>query len=101
MKKNLLIVATAALLSIPSFSSAFAQRVYVRIGPPPVVVEHPGPRPHEGFVWVGGYHRWDGARYVWVPGHWVEPPRRHAEWVPGHWRHEAGGWYWVEGHWRG
>ena len=101
MKKNLLIVATAALLSIPSFSPAFAQHIYVRVGPPPVVVEHPGPRPHRGWVWVGGFHRWDGGRYVWVPGHWVEPPRAHAEWVPGHWRHEAGGWYWVEGHWRG
>ena len=101
MKKNLLIVATAALLSIPCFTSASAQHIYVRIGPPPVVVEHPGRRPHPGWVWVGGYHRWDGARYVWVPGNWVAPPRPHAEWVPGHWRHEAGGWYWVEGHWRG
>ncbi len=101
MKKRLLLLATAALLSIPSIPSAVAQRIYVRVGPPPIRVERPGPRPHDGWVWVGGYHRWDGAHYVWVPGNWVAPPRPRAVWVPGHWRHEAGGWYWIEGHWRG
>ncbi len=96
--KKLLLVAAAALLCIPP---AFAQHVYVQVEPPHVIVEHPGPVPHEGWVWVHGYHRWDGARYVWVPGHYVEPPRRYAVWVDGHWAHERGGWYWVEGHWRG
>lgn len=98
MKKLLLIAAAGAMLSLPS---AFAQRIVVRVGPPPVVVEHPGPRPHPGWVWVGGYHRWDGARYNWVGGHWVEPPRPHAVWVAGHWRHDPDGWVWIEGHWRG
>jgi hypothetical protein len=44
-------------------SAAFAQ-VVVRVAPPPPIVERhpvaPGPR----YVWVGGYHRWDGRRYV-------------------------------------
>jgi hypothetical protein len=35
-----------------------------------------------------------------VPGHYVEPPRRHAHWIDGHWAHERGGYYWVEGRWR-
>lgn len=95
--KKLLLVATAALLSLPP---AFAQRIYVRIGPPPVVIEHPGPRPHAGWVWINGYHRWDGRAYVWVHGRWAAPPYPHAVWVDGHWRHAPGGWYWVEGHWR-
>jgi hypothetical protein len=99
--KKLLLIATAAILSIPAIPSALAQHIYVQVGPPAPLVEHPGPRPHEGWVWVAGYHRWDGHGYVWIPGHWVSPPREHAVWVPGHWRHEAGGWYWVEGHWRG
>ncbi|MGA8530891.1 MAG: hypothetical protein WB622_14340, partial [Acidobacteriaceae bacterium] len=73
--KKLLLIATAALLSLPPL---FAQQVVVRVGPPPVVIEHPGPRPHPGWAWVGGYHRWDGARYVWVPGRWAQPPRPHA-----------------------
>jgi hypothetical protein len=98
MKKRLLLLATAALLSFPSMS--FAQRVYVQVGPPPVIVEHRGPRPHPGWVWVSGYHRWDGHAHVWVPGHWVEPVHPGAVWVDGRWHHERGGWYWEEGHWR-
>jgi hypothetical protein len=50
---------------------------------------------------VGGYQRWDGGRYLWVPGRWAAPPRPHAVWVPGHWRHARGGYVWIEGHWRG
>lgn len=95
--KKLLLIATAALLSIPP---AFAQRIVVRVAPPPVIVEHPGPRPHGGWVWVHGYHRWDGARYVWVSGHWVEPIHPHAVWIDGHWRHDRDGYVWVDGHWR-
>lgn len=95
--KKLLLAAATALLCLPP---AFAQHVYVRIGPPPPVVERPGPIPHPGWVWVGGYHRWDGARYVWVSGRWVAPPHPGWMWVRGHWRHEPGGWYWVDGHWR-
>lgn len=95
--KKLLLVAAAALLSFPP---AFAQRIYVRVGPPPVVVEHHGPRPHPGWVWVGGYHRWDGRAYAWAPGHWAQPPYARAAWVPGRWVHDRGGWYWTEGHWR-
>lgn len=97
MKKLLLVAAAGVLFSV---SPVFAQRVYVQVGPPPVVVEHPAPRPGPGYVWVGGYHRWDGHRYVWAPGRWVVPPRPHGVWVNGHWAHEPHGYYWVEGHWR-
>jgi hypothetical protein len=75
-------------------------RFYVQVGPPPPVVVvrpvAPGPR----YVWIDGYHRWDGGRYVWVPGRWDVPPRARAVWVPGRWVHERRGWYFVEGHWR-
>lgn len=98
MKKLLLIAAAVTLFSVPQ---VFAQSVVVRVGPPPVVIEHPGPRPHPGWAWVAGYHRWDGARYVWVPGRWVMPPRPRAVWVPGHWRRRPDGYVWIEGHWRG
>jgi hypothetical protein len=97
--KKLLLIASFALLTLPSAS--FAQRVYVGVAPPPIVVEHPGPAPHPGWIWIGGYHRWDGHAYVWMGGHWELPPRPHAVWVTGHWRRDPGGWYWVPGHWRG
>jgi hypothetical protein len=94
--KKLLLVATAALLTLPA---AFAQHIYVNIDPPPIVVEHPGPRPHPGWMWVDGHHRWDGHRYIWVHGFWANPPRPGAVWIKGHWQRDPGGWYWIDGHW--
>ncbi|MGA2728737.1 MAG: hypothetical protein ABSE96_13060 [Terracidiphilus sp.] len=93
-------IALAALLAFTLLPAASLAQVYVRIGPPAPIVEHPGPPPGAGFVWVGGYHRWDGARYIWVPGHYDHPPRPHAVWVQHHWVHRHGGWVLVEGHWR-
>jgi hypothetical protein len=83
-------------------TAAANAQVVVRIGPPPppqreVVVVRPSPR----HVWIHGFYRWDGVRYVWAPGYWVLPPRPHAYWVDGHWAERHGGWFWVEGHWRG
>lgn len=96
MKKMLSIALLGVALAV---GSANAQ-VYVRIGPPPprreVVVARPGP----GYVWVKGYHRWDGNQYAWVPGAWVAPPRPHAVWVDGRWVHRRQGWVWIEGRWR-
>ena len=98
MKKFLMAALVAGML-MPA--AGFAQvGVVVRVRPPAAVVEHPGRAPRRGFVWVGGYQRWDGARYVWVPGRWVRPPRARARWVPAHWRERRGGWVFVEGHWR-
>lgn len=96
-KQILMLIAGAAI----AFSAAAEAQVYVRIGPPPPPVREVVPaRPHPGWVWQSGYHRWDGARYVWVPGSYVAPPRPRAAWVPGHWRNTPRGYVWVEGHWR-
>ena len=86
-------------ITLATAGVASAQLV-VRVGPPRPVYERPGPVPHPGWVWQPGYHRWDGARYVWVPGTYAAPPYEHARWVPGHWGHRGGGYAWVEGHWR-
>jgi len=75
-------------------------QIVVRIGPPAPLVETAPPPPHEGWVWVKGYHRWDGQRYVWVHGEWRQPPHPHARWVDGHWANRPGGYVWIEGHWR-
>ena len=74
--------------------------VYVPTAPPPPVAEVAPASPGPGYVWIAGYHRWDGARYVWVGGRWEIGPSPRARWVPGHWRHDRGGWTWVPGHWR-
>jgi hypothetical protein len=98
MKLSQIMMAGALALALGS-GAAHAQ-VVVRIGPPPVVVERPGPRPGAGFVWVPGYHRWDGGRYVWVPGRYEHPPHPHARWVAGRWVHRHDGYVWREGRWR-
>jgi hypothetical protein len=80
--------------------SAASAQVVVRIGPPPpVVVERPGPPSHAGWVWLPGYYRWDGRRYIWVGGYWAKPPRPRAVWVAGRWV-RGGGYVWVKGYWR-
>jgi hypothetical protein len=98
--KQTLLSATAAFLF--SAGAANAQLV-VRIGPPPprpVEVVPVAPPAHRDWVWVAGFHRWDGRGYVWVPGHYMRPPHPGAVWVGGEWRGERGGHVWHEGHWR-
>ena len=94
------IVTLVAGFALAASAAANAQ-VFVRIGPPPPRVHEVVPRPiHPGWVWQPGYHRWDGARYVWVPGVYAAPPRPGVRWVPGHWRNTPRGYVWIEGHWR-
>ena len=95
--KKLVLATLLAFTLVPAASYA---QVYVHDRPPARFVEHPGPRPHPGWVWQAGYHRWDGAHYVWAPGVWVAPPRPGAVWVAHRWVHRDGGWVLVEGHWR-
>lgn len=98
MKK---IVMTLLLgLSLAPMASMAEVGIAVRVGPPAPIVEHYGPPPHPGYVWVAGYQRWDGARYIWAPGYWTARPRPRAVWVPHHWVHRRGGWVLIPGHWR-
>ncbi len=75
------------------------QVVYVQKAPPPLKVEHRPPRPVPHAVWVGGYWRWNGHKYIWISGYWERRPRGKV-WVPGHWVKRRRGWVWVPGHWR-
>jgi hypothetical protein len=87
-------------LSMAACAATPGGRLYVRIGPPAAVVEARTSAPGPGYVWIAGFHRWNGASYVWVPGRWERPPRARARWAPGHWVHGRQGWYFVEGRWR-
>src|SRR5579863_8391708 len=77
-----------------------AAEVIVKVAPPHVIVEKRPRAPGPEFVWVNGFHRWNGERYVWEPGRWDRPPHPHAKWVGHRWEKRHGGWVMVEGHWR-
>jgi hypothetical protein len=91
----------AASLTVSSACADTSGRLYVRVGPPVPVYEVRIAAPGPGYVWIGGYHRWDGRAYAWVAGRWAQPPRPRAVWAAGHWDHNGHGYFWVEGRWRG
>jgi hypothetical protein len=93
-------IALALLLALTLLPAASIAQVVVRIGPPPPVVERRPPPPDRGYVWVDGYHRYEGDHYIWTPGHWDRPPHPGAHWVAHRWVHRGDHWVLVEGHWR-
>ncbi len=68
--------------------------------PPAPVVEAPPPSPGPEYVWIGGYHRWDGHGYVWVHGRYDRRPHPAANWEPAHWENRGRSHVYVEGRWR-
>ncbi|ADV84337.1 YXWGXW repeat-containing protein [Terriglobus saanensis] len=88
------------VLSFGMAAAVAEAQVYVHIGPPRPIVERRPPPPRPGYVWRAGYHRWDGGRYVWVPGEYLAPPRPHAHYYQGAWVHDGHGYRWRDGYWR-
>jgi hypothetical protein len=98
MLKKLMISSAFGLLL--TAGAAMCAEVIVKVGPPAAIVETRPARPGANFVWIGGYHRWDGSAYAWVPGRWEAPPRPGARWVAHRWVRRHGGYVFVEGRWR-
>jgi hypothetical protein len=80
--------------------SALAAEVVVRVAPPAAIVEHRSASPGRDYVWIPGYHNWDGHRHVWVAGRWELPPHAHARWEAHRWERRGDGWVLIQGHWR-
>jgi hypothetical protein len=91
--------ALSLLLAFCLVPAAVMAQVVVRVAPPEPVVEVHDHPPHDGWVWIDGYHRWDGHRYVWVHGRWARPPHPGAHWVAHRWDHHGDGYVLVQGHW--
>jgi hypothetical protein len=97
---GIVLVSAGLSASAACVSAAPRGRVYVLVGPPAPIVEARVVAPGPGYVWVSGYHAWDGRAYVWRPGRWDRAPRASARWVPARWVRDRRGWYMVEGRWR-
>jgi hypothetical protein len=78
-----------------------APRVVIGHAPPPPprrVVVRPEPT-CSGAIWVDGYWRHNGVRFVWVDGHWVAP-RYGYRFVQPRWHVHAGYHYYTPGYFR-
>jgi len=91
---------TALLGVATTIGPALAADIVVKTAPPAAVVEERGVAPGPNYVWVPGYHRWDGNAYVWEKGRWDVPPRPHAVWVEPRWEHRHGGYVFIQGRWK-
>ena len=93
-------IALALLFALTLCPVASMAQVVIRIGPPAPIHENPGPPPQPGYVWVSGYHQYQGDHYVWVGGHYDRPPHPGAHWVAHRWVRVHDHWELREGHWR-
>ncbi len=68
--------------------------------PAPRVEVVPPPRPGQvQTIWQPGQWHWNGAGYVWIPGHYVERVVGTSRWEPGHWALRRGAYVWIPGRW--
>ncbi len=72
-------------------------RPYVPV-PPPQPEPIP-PSPGARYVWLPGHWMWKGAAYVWLPGHYEVVPATARHFIPGHWEPRGAAWVWVPPHW--
>lgn len=99
MKKSLFIIIT--IMSIMSIHfSAQAQEVKSPLDPlesTSIIPPAPGP----GMSWVKAHWSWDGGKYIWEKGTYVET-RKGYSWVDGQWeRNPSGGWWkFHSGYWQ-
>ena len=98
LRRLLTVLGLAAFIGMSGLGAS-AQSYGPRYAPPPPRYERHGPPPHSGYVWVGGYHHWDGNKYVWIAGGWQRPPRYGAVWIPGRYVNRGGYYVWIPGHW--
>jgi hypothetical protein len=71
---------------------------YVDTPPPPPQTEVVGVAPYPDAVYVNGYWRWHGGRYVWAPGYW-ERPRPGRVWHPHRWEARGNRYVFRRGGW--
>jgi len=97
LKKIMISSAFGLLLGV---GAALSAEVIVNVRPPAPIVETRPAAPGPGYVWIAGYHAWNGTAYVWTRGRWERPPHPGARWVAHRWVRRGHGWVLMQGHWR-
>jgi len=90
----------SSLIALGVGIGAAQAQVVIKVRPPRVQADHRGPRPGRDYVWIGGFNRWDGRAYAWVPGRWERRPNPRAVWVAPRYVHRRDGYVFYDGHWR-
>lgn len=67
--------------------------------PPPPRYEVVPPHHRHGWVWEPGHWHWNGVRYAWIEGHYVEARPGWGRYEPGRWVWRFNHWAWVPAHW--
>ena len=98
IKKILFILFIALSCGVYS-SNSYAQEIVVGVRPPIPHYERIA-RPSPRHVWIDEEWEPRGGAYVFVGGHWAEPPQPGWIWIQGHWRETPRGQVWVRGRWR-
>jgi hypothetical protein len=90
-----------ALVCSATIGSAVAQPPPNYAPIPPSRYEAMPPPRGERFLWQPGHWHWDGIRYVWIGGHYVERRPHFHHWVEGRWdwAPRMGRYVWRPGHW--
>ena len=85
----------AGALAAPGVSQA--RDVYIRVGPPPPIVEVV-PAQRHGYAWAPGYWDWNGHRHVWHKGYYVRE-RPGYRWEAHRWVQHGDRWALERGRW--
>jgi hypothetical protein len=96
------VVVSAALL-LAGINTAGAQPPPPNYAPiPPPRAEVVPPPPGRRAVWQPGHWHWDGYRYIWVSGRYVDRRPRFGRYVEGRWNWapRQGRYVWVPAHWQ-
>lgn len=93
------LVTAVALGLLASAGTAQARDVEVEISSaPPPDREYVIPAPREGYVYERPHYRWEGDKYVWNDGRYIEEREGHRYEQPKI-EHRGEHWYFRSGHW--
>jgi|ERR1700733_11029042 len=99
MKASIAVAALAGILVAEAV--LYGAAVIIKTAPPPPVsIAVVGRAPSSQYIWIPGYYKGAGGRYVWVGGRWMRPPHRGMVWVAPAWRRGPNGYVFVAGRWR-